>query len=75
MKKLLKVFFAVATMNLMYMFAFGQVLFEENFNYPAGDSLRGHGWNITGTSTVFPRSSRDGWRVFFNREWLNNNFT
>lgn len=29
-----------------------QILLEENFDYPAGDSLRGHGWNITGTSTL-----------------------
>lgn len=34
----------------------GQLLFEDNFNYPAGDSLRGHGWNITGTSVVNPVS-------------------
>lgn len=29
-----------------------QILLEENFDYPAGDSLRAHGWNITGTSTL-----------------------
>ncbi|OGU81886.1 MAG: hypothetical protein A2254_14380 [Ignavibacteria bacterium RIFOXYA2_FULL_35_9] len=33
---------------------FAQLLLEENFDYPAGDTLLNHGWNITGTSTVNP---------------------
>lgn len=33
-----------------------QFLFGDNFDYPAGDSLRAHGWNITGTSVTNPVS-------------------
>ncbi|MFA6469422.1 MAG: T9SS type A sorting domain-containing protein [Bacteroidota bacterium] len=48
MKKLLLLF---ASMFAVFLTANAQLLLQEDFNYPAGDSLRGHGWTITGTST------------------------
>jgi hypothetical protein len=52
MKKTFVLFFV-----LTFLFSFtsnAQLLLEENFDYPAGDTLLNHGWNITGTSTTNP---------------------
>jgi hypothetical protein len=52
MKKTFVLFFV-----LTFLFSFSsyaQLLLEENFDYPAGDTLLNHGWNITGTSTLNP---------------------
>ena len=52
MKKTFSLFFV-----LTFLFSFSsyaQLLLEENFDYPAGDTLLSHGWNITGTSTLNP---------------------
>ena len=52
MKKIFTLFFVI---SFVFSFSsYAQLLFEENFDYPAGDTLLNHGWNITGTSTVNP---------------------
>ena len=52
MKKILTLVFVLSLLFSLNTFA--QLLLEENFDYPAGDTLLNHGWNITGTSTVNP---------------------
>jgi len=42
----------IVTLLAMSATAFGSLLLEENFDYPAGDSLLDHGWNLTGTNYV-----------------------
>ena len=50
-----KIFTLVFVLSLLFSLnTFAQLLLEENFDYPAGDTLLNHGWNITGTSTVNP---------------------
>jgi hypothetical protein len=52
MKKTFSLFFAL---TILFTFtSYAQLLLEENFDYPAGDTLLNHGWNITGTSTLNP---------------------
>jgi hypothetical protein len=52
MKKTFVLFFVL---TLLFTFpSYAQLLLEENFDYPAGDTLLSHGWNITGTSTLNP---------------------
>ena len=52
MKKILTLVFVLSLLFSLNTFA--QLLLEENFDYPAGDTLTNLGWNITGTSTTNP---------------------
>ena len=52
----MKTFYIIALIlfiNFGAKLSFSQVLFDENFNYPAGDSIGAHGWNWnTGTTNT-----------------------
>lgn len=50
-----KTFSLLFVLTILFTFtSYAQLLLEENFDYPAGDTLLSHGWNITGTSTLNP---------------------
>jgi len=49
MKKLF--FFTIVILLSAFQLNAQALLLEENFDYPAGDTLTTHGWNVTGTST------------------------
>ena len=49
MKKLS--FFTILILLSAFQLNAQTLLLEENFDYPAGDTLTTHGWNLTGTST------------------------
>ncbi len=52
MRKTISLLLVLVGIFLFNSKTFGQLLFEENFDYPVGDSLTIHGWVQTGTSIV-----------------------
>jgi Secretion system C-terminal sorting domain len=47
-------FTLIFVLSFVFSFSSYAQLVQENFDYPAGDTLTNHGWNITGTSTTSP---------------------
>ncbi|MDE3059089.1 MAG: hypothetical protein KGJ59_14150, partial [Bacteroidota bacterium] len=62
MKRLFVTFAATLTYALFVSVnTWGQtLLLEENFNYPAGDSLTAHGWTAHSGSTTNPITANNG---------------
>ena len=63
MKKLLLLF---ASIFAGFITANAQLLQQENFSYPAGDSILSHGWQITGTSNTNPIKVSSGGLTYSN---------
>jgi hypothetical protein len=64
MKKLLLLFASIFAGLIST--ANAQLLLQENFSYPAGDSVLSHGWQITGTSLTNPVKVVNGSLIYSN---------